>query len=1117
MPANKINNPQELGEYLEKLYKKALWRNVGVRAKDHPLNDSGSKQYDFERPTYKSEDIKKNRGYPCSRKKKADGYESAISICLKETPDCFLVDFDSKDKCNDENPMFRELMEMDTYRTETAKGWHFYIRIKNMPNGAKFANAVKVVKPEYEAECGDVDLIGRKVDNSLNSVELADRVVGGDNLAEVEWDGEDDYGRWFDWDKMITGNIGKKNHCHKKRTEKKLAEAGFGAKKHIGEKHIQEYLGRLKPNRFSYDCWLKCGIIIKNSIKDEDNALAIWWKWTRSDPVYDKDNSEGGHNHRNKKYVEEKWETFGDGDLSWHTLRCWAYKDDPRNEFQELYDVGGEDAVVRYMNEFLCQNRSTAEFIYIDPLDNSGRRVPTIQTKTGLTQIYQNKSIDTGGKQKDNPIKMWLNNINQRQCARMVFDPRPCAQDMNVFNLYQGFRITPESVADLPLAEAQTGCQGLTDHIFNIWCKKEKVHYDYIMNWFAHIMQKPWIKMGVIVAIKSNQGGGKGIVFQFIHAILGHQLFRNIDNIQDILGDNANAELEGRLFINLDEAQWGGDSKSACKLKSVITNTEITIKNKYEKARTTQSYVNFTTATNNNWGTSAEMGDRRHYCLELCNCMAGITNTEEKKLYWHNISGKWSESDGIDDYNAECFLKVLLSRDLSAWDYKNIPQTQYLNEQIDKNLDPVPKWWLGVLQSGRFSINNPLDFIRKRKCVGFDDCSINSVRVRNAMTYGYIHKNLCNGEHKIKKVMVAMDKPTDFYALMPAVAYKSDLFPDMIKDGFMFPQWWDASHGKCEINEDGWWGSGARAHNWYQSFVNPIWEAWIKTIISIQEQLRLTTISPDLVKDKDNQYSEAEWHKFMLPVPVWFWKEHINLLSSYTSIPEDKQFVVKYGDGGLINQPAFINSPDGDRCIRKSKMIHCPAWQKSVRWVDMDWIKEKGFIRSPHQMSRLLIDCPEFCVDGSLTDESAFKQYMATYNYSSVKSKQKNPDHTLFSANLLVSPEQFLTSTHIVEEVRHHHYYREWFFDAFIHSIGNGYGATKVDARSFWKEMEDMLGADFDGNKRISRGGVRQYCLRAVDLSVARKRMAEYLRRPNMDWGDDVDGSDSDSDGYDSD
>jgi hypothetical protein len=122
-----INNPLELAMALEKKHNIPLWRKSFVIPAD--LSKSGKKEYKFEYPKKTSKDIKNGwksssgkeiipgRGYDelPSWVKDCDGAYLGCSIYLKFIKDLFVIDFDTKEKCNiDTNPFFRFCMEQNT-------------------------------------------------------------------------------------------------------------------------------------------------------------------------------------------------------------------------------------------------------------------------------------------------------------------------------------------------------------------------------------------------------------------------------------------------------------------------------------------------------------------------------------------------------------------------------------------------------------------------------------------------------------------------------------------------------------------------------------------------------------------------------------------------------------------------------------------------------------------------------------------------------------------------------------------------------------------------------------------------------------------------------------------
>ena len=94
-------------------------------------------------------------------------------------------------------------------------------------------------------------------------------------------------------------------------------------------------------------------------------------------------------------------------------------------------------------------------------------------------------------------------------------------------------------------------------------------------------MQKPYKKIGVAILLKSKQGSGKNIIWEWIgNYILGRQYSLVLGDI-DRLFSRFSAIIENRMLTILDEiSNYGGAYKSNNKLKNIITQNEIVIEQK---------------------------------------------------------------------------------------------------------------------------------------------------------------------------------------------------------------------------------------------------------------------------------------------------------------------------------------------------------------------------------------------------------------------------------------------------------------------------------------------------------------------------------------------------------
>jgi hypothetical protein len=63
--------------------------------------------------------------------------------------------------------------------------------------------------------------------------------------------------------------------------------------------------------------------------------------------------------------------------------------------------------------------------------------------------------------------------------------------------------------------------QLVEDHVRIIWCRGNQTQGDYLLDWMAHLVQRPGVKMMVVPVIRGGQGAGKSIITYMLGAILG--------------------------------------------------------------------------------------------------------------------------------------------------------------------------------------------------------------------------------------------------------------------------------------------------------------------------------------------------------------------------------------------------------------------------------------------------------------------------------------------------------------------------------------------------------------------------------------------------------------------
>ena len=124
---NTTNNMdvEDFFKSIEHETKLTIYRHIDIT-----YNSKGNKIPKGEKNNLSVEAIKRNRG---------DTSYNTLSLYVKHIPDLYVIDFDSKEV--DEDPLYIKLNNECVAYTETIKGSHYYVYIKNID---VFSNQQKV-------------------------------------------------------------------------------------------------------------------------------------------------------------------------------------------------------------------------------------------------------------------------------------------------------------------------------------------------------------------------------------------------------------------------------------------------------------------------------------------------------------------------------------------------------------------------------------------------------------------------------------------------------------------------------------------------------------------------------------------------------------------------------------------------------------------------------------------------------------------------------------------------------------------------------------------------------------------------------------------------------------
>lgn len=237
------------------------------------------------------------------------------------------------------------------------------------------------------------------------------------------------------------------------------------------------------------------------------------------------------------------------------------------------------------------------------------------QTPAALTHEYANRLVQTGATEDGDPVlkplfDTWMKSPSRRSFARVVFAPPPLTAADNEFNLWRGYSATRKpSQAVIPFLE----------HVRHVVCSDDPEWYEYFMDLMALTIQQPGVPTGVAVVMRGLKGAGKGVVLDWLGALVA-QHYRHLTKSEQVVG-RFNKAIAGKVIVFLDEAFWAGDKREIGALKSLITEQFLEVEPKNIDSFPVRNVAHVFIATNNRWSVPAELDERRFFALKVADTL----------------------------------------------------------------------------------------------------------------------------------------------------------------------------------------------------------------------------------------------------------------------------------------------------------------------------------------------------------------------------------------------------------------------------------------------------------------------------------------------------------------
>jgi hypothetical protein len=270
-----------------------------------------------------------------------------------------------------------------------------------------------------------------------------------------------------------------------------------------------------------------------------------------------------------------------------------------------------------------------------------------------------------------------------------------------MINLFMGFRTQP--------ADDESYREKLTidflDSVKRNVCGGDEDNYNFLIKWFAMIMQKKLVKTGVMPVITGPRGIGKSMLTDAFCQIIGQYALPNTVFLKDIFGQ-FNGIVEDKVFIVINEPKdYEKNEEYMNSIKSQITELNVRIRHMHVGETRKDCYGNYIITTNEDEPIREELGDRRIIYIRA----KKVVDEDHFETFYSSIrpeeGGAFTQeflsslyrymlNVDITDFRPRCYIKKLM----------NNQGIGGLNSKLENQiatLDPLGQW---IIQNHELAI-----------------------------------------------------------------------------------------------------------------------------------------------------------------------------------------------------------------------------------------------------------------------------------------------------------------------------------------------------------------------------------------------------------------------------
>ena len=255
-------------------------------------------------------------------------------------------------------------------------------------------------------------------------------------------------------------------------------------------------------------------------------------------------------------------------------------------------------------------------------------------------------------------LQKWFDDPKKREYEGLVFLPGLEAP-ANKFNVFMGWAIEPKQNDEL---------MARYELIVANACDYNERDTKYMLDFQAHLIQRPFEKLGVAALVQGEKGDGKDTPWDYYGEMLGDMFYTTGTPEQSVFS-KFNAMLMKNLLVRIEEGAFSTNKENEPRLKNMITAKTVDIQQKNKDQINIQNFSRWVITSNEDCPIVITDDERRWFMVKASHKYRG------NREFWDETHEMLSRPD----FSA-ALLYYMMNRDIGSVGLRDPPQTDYLKE-----------------------------------------------------------------------------------------------------------------------------------------------------------------------------------------------------------------------------------------------------------------------------------------------------------------------------------------------------------------------------------------------------------------------------------------------------